>query len=168
MVFRRPVPAYDDLKKETTMAKNKSALPINLLTISAAIIVVAFFLPWVKFGGTFSGYEIPGLASSVGKATSLKAWTGKFDINVYLVYALFLVPLGAAAVLVFSFMGKSAKQVAWVPAAMPVAGFVYGLIRAGMDIFSYIAIGGWLTIVAALVMLLSLLNVIRMPGSSRR
>ena len=146
------------------MAKKKSALPINLLTISAAIIVVAFFLPWVKFGGTMSGYEIPDFASAVGKATSLKAWTGKFDFNVYLVYALFLVPLGAAAVLVLSFMGKDANKVAWIPAVMPLAGFLYGLIRAGMDVFSYIGIGGWLTIVAAGVMVLALLNILKLPG----
>jgi len=146
------------------MAKKKPALPINLLTLSAAVIVLAFFLPWVKFGGTFSGYEIPGFASAVGKATSLKAWTGKFDINVYLVYALFLVPLGAAAVLVLSFMGKNVRTIAWIPAAMPLAGFVYGLIRAGMDVFSYISIGGWLTIAAALVMALSLLNILKLPG----
>lgn len=146
------------------MAKKKPAFPVNLLTISAAIIVLAFFLPWVKFGGTWSGYEIPGFAHSVGKATSLKTWTGKFDINAYLVYALFLVPLGAAGILALSFMGKSVRTVAWITAAMPLAGFAYGLIRAGTDVFSYIVIGGWLTIAAALVMALSLLNILKLPG----
>jgi len=145
------------------MARKKSALPINLLTISAAVIVVAFFLPWVKFGGSFAGYEIPDIARVVGKATSLKAWTGKFDINVYLVYVLWLVPICAAAVLAMGVMGKDATKVAWFPAVVPVAGFLYGLVRAGMDIFSYIALGGWLTIVAGLVMLLALLNIPKLP-----
>jgi len=145
------------------MARKKSGVPINLLTISAAIIVVAFFLPWVKFGGSYAGYEIPDIARVVGKATSLKAWTGKFDINVYLVYVLWLVPICAAAVLVMKVMGKDASLVAWFPAVVPIAGFLYGLVRAGMDIFSYIALGGWLTIIAGLVMLLALLNIPKLP-----
>ncbi len=146
------------------MATKKNSVPINLLTIGAAVIVVAFFLPWVKFGGSFSGYEIPDIAKSVGKVTSLKSWTGGFDINVYLVYALFLVPLSAVGVIVLSVMKKNAEPAAWVAAVMPLAGFVYGLIRMGLDIFGRIGIGGWLTIAAAAVILLALLNVIRLPG----
>jgi len=145
------------------MARRKKGLPINLLTISAAVIVVAFFLPWIKFGGSFAGYEIPDIARVVGKATSLKAWTGKFDINVYLVYALWLVPICAAAVLAMKATGKDASLVAWFPAVVPLAGFLYGFVRAGLDIFSYIALGGWITIIAGVVMLLALLNIPKLP-----
>jgi ABC-type dipeptide/oligopeptide/nickel transport system permease subunit len=145
------------------MAKRKKKLPINVVTVSAAVMVVAFFLPWVKFGGSYSGFEIPDLPSSLGKATSFKSWRGEFDINVYLVYALFLVPIAAAAVLILNFNGKDGNKLAWFPAVAPIAGFLFGLVRAGMDIFSYIVVGGWVTIAAALVMLLALLNVLKLP-----
>jgi len=145
------------------MSRNKTALPANLLTITAAVIVVAFFLPWVKLGVSYAGYEIPDIASAVGRATSLRSWTGKFDINVYLVYALFLVPLGAAAVIVLSILAKDARPAAWITAVMPLAGFVYGVIRQGFDVFPRIGLGGWLTIAAAAVMLLALLNIIKYP-----
>jgi len=146
------------------MAKRKISLPVNLVTIGAAIIVVAFFLPWVKFGGSFAGYEIPDIAHMVGKMTSLKSWTGKFDLDVYLVYALFLVPISAAAVLVFGVLGKDVTLPAWVAATLPLAGFVYGVLRQGVDVFPRIGFGGWLTIAAAAVMLLALLKVIKLPG----
>lgn len=151
------------------MAKTKISVPVNLVTLSAAVIVVAFFLPWVKFGGSFSGYEIPDIARVVGKATSFRSWTGRFDINVYLVYALYLVPIGAVAVLALGINGNNSRPVAWVTAAMPLAGFVFGLIRMGFDIFSRIGLGGWLTILAAIVMMLSLLEIVPIPlGKGRR
>ena len=128
------------------------------------MIVVAFFLPWIKYGSSYSGYEIPDLASSVGRLKSFKAWTGRFDINVYLVYLLFLVPLSAAVVIALSMKGKDSRLVAWVAAVIPLAGLVYGFIRKGADVFSRVEIGGWLTISAAAVMLLALLNILRLPG----
>lgn len=146
------------------MARRTKGLPIDYLTIGAAIIIVAFFLPWVKFGGSFAGYEIPDIARSVGKLTSMKAWTGKFDINVYLVYALWLVPLSAVGVFILGVMGKDVRPAAWVAAVMPLAGFVYGILRMGLDVFPRIGTGGWLTIAAATLMLLALLNLVRFPG----
>ena len=150
------------------MAKNRINIPIDLVTITAAVIVVAFFMPWVKYGVSYSGYEIPGIARMVAKLASFKTWTGHFDINVYLVYLLFIVPLGAVVVLVLSVMNKPARIPAMVVAALPLAGFIYGLIRVGFKIFSYIGIGGWLTIIAAAVMALSLAGIIRLPGRGAR
>jgi len=150
------------------MAKQKISIPIDPITICSAIIVVAFFLPWVRYGVSYSGYEIPDIARLAAKATSLKSWTGRFDINVYLVYLLFIVPIGAAAVLVLSFLNKPVRVVAMIVSAMPLAGFAYGLIKVGFKIFSYIGVGGWLTIIAAAIMALALAGVIKMPGRKGR
>jgi hypothetical protein len=146
------------------MAKSRITMPVDLITIGAAVMVVAFFLPWIKLGGSFAGYEIPDIAHAAAKATSLKSWTGKFDINVYLVYSLFLVPISAAAIIVFGAMGKDRTPVAWIAAVMPIAGFVYGFIRLQFDMFPRLGLGGWLTVAAAVLILLALLNVLKMPG----
>ncbi|MFV1997851.1 MAG: hypothetical protein ACC641_07540 [Acidiferrobacterales bacterium] len=146
------------------MTRKKATLPVNLLTIAAAVIVVAFFLPWVKFGVSYAGYEIPDIARVVGKATSLRSWTGKFDINVYLVYALFLVPISAAAIIVLSVLARDTRPAAWIAAVMPLTGLAYGVVRQGLDVFPRVGLGGWLTIAAAAVMLLALLNVIKYQG----
>jgi hypothetical protein len=142
----------------------RKTLTIDLFTIGAAVIIIAFFLPWVNLGGSFAGYEIPDIASAAGKATSLRSWTGKFDINVYFVYALFLIPLSAVAILVLAYQGKDVRPAVWIAAVMPLAGLVYGVFRQGLDIFPRVGLGGWLTVAAATVMLLALLNVIKNPG----
>ena len=146
------------------MAKSRVTIPVDLVTIGAAVIVVAFFLPWIKLGGSFAGYEIPDIAHAAAKATSLKSWTGKFDINVYLVYSLFLVPISAVLIIAFGAIGKDRRIPAWIAGVMPVAGFVYGFIRLQFDVFPRIGLGGWLTIAAGMVILLALLKVIKMPG----
>jgi hypothetical protein len=148
----------------SAMAKSRISFPVDLVTIGAAVIIVAFFLPWIKLGGSFAGYEIPDIAHAAGKATSLKSWTGKFDINVYLVYSLFLVPISAAAIIAFGAMGKDRTIPAWIAAVMPTAGFVYGFIRLQFDLFPRLGVGGWLTVAAGVLILLALLNVIKMPG----
>ena len=146
------------------MVKQKLVPKVDLVTISATIILVAFFLPWVRYGGSYTGYEIPDIARIAAKATSFKAWTGRFDINVYLVYLLYLVPIGALAILVLSAVSRPLGIVAMIVAAMPLAGFVYGIFSMGFKLFSHIGIGGWLTIVAAAVMALALAGIIQMPG----
>lgn len=150
------------------MARNKIKIPIDLITISAAVIVVSFFLPWVKYGVSYSGYEIPDIARMVAKVTSFKSWTGHFDVNVYLVYLLFIVPVGAVAILVLSAINKPVRILTMAVAALPLAGFVIGLIKVGFKIFTYIGPGGWLTIAAAAAMALSLAGVIQMPGKPAR
>jgi len=146
------------------MAKQKISIPIDLVSICSAIIIVAFFLPWVRYGVSYSGYQIPDIAHLAAKVTSFKSWTGRFDINVYLVYLLFIIPIGAVAILVLGALGKPVRAVTIAVATMPLAGFAYGLISMGLKIFSYIGIGGWLTILSAAVMALSIAGVIKMPG----
>jgi len=150
------------------MAKRKPEIPVNIVTICSAIVVIAFFLPWVRYGVSYPGYEIPDIARLAARMTSFKSWTGRFDINVYLVYLLYIIPVGATAVLILSYLQKPVQILAMVLAALPLAGFVYGLISMGFKIFSYIGIGGWLTIVAAAVMALSLAGFIQMSGKPAR
>ena len=146
------------------MAKSRVSIPVDLVTIGAAIIVVAFFLPWIKLGGSFAGYELPDIAHAAAKATSLKSWTGKFNLNAYLVYSLFLVPISAVLIIAFGAMGKDRTIPAWIAAVMPIAGFVYGFVRLQFDLFPRLGVGGWLTVAAGVLILLALLNVIKMPG----
>jgi hypothetical protein len=75
---------------------------------------------------------------------------------------LFLVPLCAAAVVVMGVLGKDYRIPALVAGGMPVAGFVYGLLRAGTDLFPRLALGGWLTIAAGAAILLAVLGVLKL------
>jgi len=150
------------------MPSSKVNLPALLVSLAAVAIVIAFFLPWYLRGPGYSGYEIPELVRAFKESTSLKVWTGRFDYRVYLIYALYVIPLGAVVTLVLMALKKKYRYAAWPTALIPLVGFLYGVIAKGPKLFSKIGIGGWITIGAALVMLLALLNVINLPRRTGR
>ena len=146
----------------------KSNLPLNLASVASIAIIVAFFLPWyLRIGAAYSGFDIPEIVSSLKQATSLKSWTGRFDYRIYLVYALYLIPLGAIATIALSVLRQNYRLAAWPTAVIPLAGFLYGLVTKGQKLLPKIGIGGWITISAALVILLALVDVLRLPGKGR-
>lgn len=144
-------------------------LPINIVSIAAMAIIVAFFLPWYsKFGSVYSGYEIPEIVSTLKQTTSFKSWTGRFDFRTYLIYSLYLIPFGALMIIVLNILRKNYLPAAWPTSILPLAGLVFGLIKKGSGIIPKIGIGGWITIVAALIMLLVLLDIIKLPQKKKQ
>ncbi|MBE33939.1 hypothetical protein CL647_07680 [bacterium] len=82
----------------------------------------------------------------------------------YSVYLVYLVPLLAIGVLATDYLKsdeKVAHYVAIAAGAFPVVGFVIGLINTGS--LQGLAIGVWLTMLAAIVMLLATFGVIKRP-----
>ena len=131
--------------------------------ICAIVFIVAFFMPWVSYDtglGTIqaSGASIPGTVNNlVSLAGESAPW------YVYLVY---LVPLTAIGVLVTDFLKadeKIARIVTIVAGVLPLAGLIYVLIEAGSIAFSFLGIGMYLTILAAIAMLLAVFGVIKIP-----
>ena len=121
------------------------------------------FLPWISLGGifSFSGYELPNAAQ--GLNTMAAAFSeSEADTN-YVVYLVYLVPLLAVGVLATDYLKsdeKVAHYVAIAAGALPVLGFLYMVIDNGMQ---GMAIGIYLTVVAAIVMLLATFGVIKRP-----
>lgn len=120
-------------------------------------------MPWVSYDAGFiqvqaSGASIPGTINSLGSVAGESApW------YVYLVY---LVPLTAIGVLVTDFLKtdeKIARIVTIVAGVLPLAGLIYVLIEAGSIAFSFLGIGMYLTILAAIAMLLAVFGVIKIP-----
>ena len=132
--------------------------------ICAIVFIVAFFMPWVSYDAGFiqvqaSGASIPGTINSLGSAVAGESapW------YVYLVY---LVPLTAIGVLVTDFLKtdeKIARIVTIVAGVLPLAGLIYVLIEAGSIAFSFLGIGMYLTLLAAIAMLLAVFGVIKIP-----
>ena len=132
--------------------------------ICAIVLIVAFFLPWVSFGGMFSfaGYQIPNALEGANQLLAIGSESGEVASNpeIYLVY---LVPLLAVGVLATDYL-KSDKKVAHYVAiaagVLPLLGFLYMLQRNGMQ---GMAIGIYLTVLASIVMLLATFGVIKRP-----
>ena len=130
--------------------------------ICAAVIVVAFFLPWVSIGGlfSFSGYSIPGMADMVNTFSEADASAGPG-----LFYVVYLVPLLAIGVLLMEYLGNNAKMLSLGAGAFNIAGFIYVLVQMEGQV-SAIGIGLWLTVLASVVMLLGASGVIKMNSES--
>ena len=127
--------------------------------ICAIVMLVAFFLPWVSFMGlSAAGYSI------VGTLNNLLSFGG--ESVPWQVYLIFLVPLAAVGVLVTDFLKtdeKIARIVAIVAGVIPVAGIIYLLIQTEGQGFQALALGAYLTIIAAVVMLLAVFGIVKMP-----
>ena len=132
--------------------------------ICAIVLVVAFFLPWVSFGGMFSvaGYELPNAAEGINAMAAAFSESGEVDTN-YGIYLVYLVPLLAVGVLATDYLKsdeKVAHYVAIAAGVLPLLGFLYMLQRNGMQ---GMAIGIYLTVLASIVMLLATFGVIKRP-----
>lgn len=134
--------------------------------IAAIIMIVAFFLPWISAGGmfSFSGYELPNLAEMASGMSAAFSEDGAKSQTNYAVYLVYLVPLLAIGVLATDYLKsdkKLSKYTAIAAGAFPILGIIYSIIRAG-EITGF-AIGIWLTLLAAVVMLLAVFGVIKQP-----
>ena len=132
--------------------------------ICAIVLIVAFFLPWVSLGGMFSfaGYQLPNAAEGLNSMAAAFSESGEVDTN-YGVYLVYLVPLLAVGVLATDYLKsdeKVAHYVAIAAGVLPLLGFLYMVIDNGMQ---GMAIGIYLTVVAAIVMLLATFGVIKRP-----
>ncbi len=133
--------------------------------ICAIVLLVAFFLPWVSFFGmSASGYSIPGIVSGLNQwGSSLSGEAASVPWQVYLVY---LVPLTAIGVLVTDFLKTDemiARIVAILAGVIPIAGVIYMLIESGGEVFNYLSLGAYLTILAAIGMLLATFGIVKSP-----
>jgi len=150
------------------MPSSKFNLPVILVGLAAVLIVIAFFLPWYLRGPGYSGYEIPEIVRAFKESTSFKVWTGRFDYRVYLIYSLYVIPLGAAVTLILIGFKKRYQYSAWPTAVIPLTGFLVGAINKGSKLFAKIGLGGWITLGAAMVMLLALLGALKLSRQEAR
>ena len=132
--------------------------------ICAIVLIVAFFLPWVSLGGMFSfaGYQLPNAAEGLNSMAAAFSESGEVDTN-YGVYLVYLVPLLSVGVLATDYLKsdeKVAHYVAIAAGAFPLLGFLYVVIDKGIE---GLAIGIYLTVIAAIVMLLATFGVIKRP-----
>ena len=127
--------------------------------ICAIVMLVAFFMPWVSFmGASVAGYSIVG---TINNFASLAGQSAPWQA-----YLIFLVPLAAVGVLVTDFLKtdeKIARIVAIVAGVIPVAGIIYLLIQSEGEGFKVLAMGAYLTVIAAIVMLLAVFGIVKMP-----
>ena len=81
-------------------------------------------------------------------------------------YLIYLVPLAAIGVLVTDYLKtdeKIARIVAIIAGVIPIAGIIYLLIQSEGEGFQVLAMGAYLTILAAIGMLLATFGIVKSP-----
>ena len=117
--------------------------------LSAILMVVAFFMPWVSLGIlSATGFKV----ASMGGAATL----------------LFVIPLLAIVVLandVLNFLDvDKSKYLTYLTALVPLIYIIYRLIKAGSGFFELASIGIYLTLIASILMILGASGKIKLPG----
>ncbi len=114
--------------------------------ISAIVIIVALFLPWISAGNSYMSVTISGIkAAGLGGAAVI----------------IWLFPLLAIGVIVADVISNEnlAKYLAIAAGILPL---VYLLTRGG-DFFAAAGIGVYLTIIASVAMLLGAFKIVKIP-----
>jgi len=124
--------------------------------ICAIIIIVAFFLPWVSLGFiSFSGYDLPNLASFVNSFDAAFSENGESSGSANSLYAVYLIPLLSISILFMEYLGKESKKLCLTAGTLNVVGFLYVLIFETEGDIGMMGIGIWITVLASIVMLLA-------------
>jgi hypothetical protein len=111
----------------------------------AIAMICFFFLPWTQLLGiNGSGYELSKLGSYGNWA-----W---------------VIPIAAIVTLAISIAGNEAKPLHILTGLLPYVGVAYGLSQAGKDLFHFLAIGVYLTLVAGLFMIMFATGVLGTKG----
>ena len=116
--------------------------------LSAIVMIVAFFLPWLSMGiFSLSGYK----AATLGGSATL----------------LFLIPILAVVLLVNDvqsfFDDVKTKYLTYATALIPLVYIVSRIFSMGGDFFQAASIGIYLTLLASVIMLLGAFGIVKLP-----
>jgi len=141
----------------------------NVTTIMAIVMLVCFMLPWLKVGGlmTLEGYEIPVKVQDAG-LFSWQTLTGGFNYKAYLGYILYLVPIASAMIIVQQIRDKSVTLLAIIAGLVPWLIAVMLLVKHGMGAFDRIQLGLYISLGAAVLMILDSTGAVKIPGLASR
>jgi hypothetical protein len=139
-------------------------------------LLVCFFLPWLQIGETISisrkGYQIPNLAHDIGKGIGqfkgLLGGSENTDPQVFWYYLIYLIPVFSVITIILGIMGKNVKATGFLAAAVPIGWFIYALIKLRTDLFKIMTFGAYLTLACAIIMILAVVELIKIPGQEKQ
>lgn len=122
------------MNPNTNTADSGTAIKVSPATAGSFILLVSFFLPWIKFfGSNLAGFELREI------------WKpGPY---------LWSIPVTAAVAIVIGLSGRKNVGVAQLAGGLPLVFLSVALYQFGADLFKGIAIGGWLTLISGTFLL---------------
>lgn len=117
-------------------------------SVVALSLIASFFMPWAQMLGLgVSGYTL----GRIGSYANL-AWA---------------IPILSATIVLVALRGGDTRVLAVITGLLPFVALIYGLTKAGPDLFHVLAIGAYLTLAGGATLVLSSFGKIR-PGDSSR
>ncbi|HWA87279.1 MAG TPA: hypothetical protein VG710_13710 [Opitutus sp.] len=122
------------MNPEKQNVKSDVSVKVSPATVGCLILLVSFFLPWIRILGTgVAGNEIPRLASN---------WMW-----------LWLIPIAAAAAIALELTGRRHTEVAQIAGGLPFVALAIGLYQNGTQLLSALLIGAYGTLLSSLFLL---------------
>lgn len=129
----------------------------------AAALIIFFFLPWFGAGPfSVSGYTLTTIPSVLNAASSSSGV--RTDSSIGLLYIVWLVPILSIITLALGLTGRSPRAMAIVTGVVTLLMFLFVFIAGGGDVFKVLGIGSYLTILAAIGLILAAIGVIKAPA----
>ena len=130
----------------------------------AAALIIFFFLPWFGAGPfSVSGYSLTTIPSVLNAASASSGL--RTNNSVDLLYVVWLIPILAAITLVLGLTSaKRPRAIAAVTAIVTLLMFGLVIAAGGGDTFRVMGIGSYLTILAAIGLLLAAVGLIKAPA----
>lgn len=121
----------------------------NAQNLCALALMIFFFFPWAQvpfFLVNISGYTL-------GKIGSYGNWA-------------WLIPAGSVGVIIMGLLGEERLQrvIGVITGAMPIVALLYGLSEIGQELFHFLAIGAYCSILAGILLIFSALGLIEIPS----
>jgi hypothetical protein len=130
----------------------------------AAALILFFFFPWVTIGFiSISGAQIPEVGRALQQATFAFNPSAGVSAEAIFLNAVYLIPILAAATIVMAVTGRDIKIVALATGGVVLLIFVMMLVRIGGSLFQALGVGSYLTLLAAIGIILAALGVIKRP-----
>ncbi|MCK5268934.1 MAG: hypothetical protein KAR07_12210 [Spirochaetes bacterium] len=133
--------------------------------IFAVGLILAFFLPWISFGGFFSlnGLDMPRILGGLGEIA--KGFSDKKNVDTsgtWIFYIFYLIPILSISYLVLTLKkNKNIKVISIITGLIPILGLIYALINYGSKVIHLLSIGGYLTILCGIGMHLAAFGIIK-------
>ena len=118
----------------------------KVTNISAILLIVAFFLPWISAGNSYMSVTMSGLKAAQLGGAAVIIW---------------FIPLLSIGVIVADVISNE-KLGKYLAIAAGIVPFIYVISRGG-DLFGVAGIGVYLTLIASVVMLLGAFGVLKIP-----
>jgi hypothetical protein len=122
------------MNTEDTPKDSARRFTVTPVTVGSILLFVSFFLPWLSFlGRRMAGYELH------------RAWSvGPF---------LFVLPLLAAISIAIGVTGRPDRLIGRITGALVFVFLGIALCQYGWDPIKALVIGGWMTLISALILL---------------